>query len=136
MGIFDFLKKDHRLKNDLRTSENSSNIYKYMGLTVVARSDNTYSTVISLDVGYRPLLLYRDHLINELGFTLENEYGITDMTQEYSYKGNSYSLVYWSYDLDMIMFNVHAENEKIPKCFFETALYLKRLDISQLAEQS
>ncbi len=107
-----------------------SKMFSYGGFYVLLRK-NQLSILIESDVEYRAMLLYRDCLVDELGFTLENEYGLTDMIQTYSYNGNTFCLEYDSYVDEMIFFNVHFENEKIPKCYFEVASYLQNIDVAK-----
>lgn len=116
--------------SDFCASEKNSKLYTYMDITVLITTDNKLSAFIVSDTGYEPMVLYRDHLIDELGFTLEKEYGLTDMTQEYSYKGNSFHLEYDA-DSDTIFFQVDIKNEKIPKYFFETVSYLENIDVTK-----
>ena len=116
--------------SELRACGNSSNFCKYMDLFVVITTDNKLMSIITYDTGYEPLLIYRDYLIDELNFTLENEYGLTDMVNEYTYHGNSFIL---KYDMlcDAIYFSVDIKDEKIPKCFFETISYLEKIDVKK-----
>lgn len=93
--------------------------------------NDRYSTIIAGDVGYKPIIIYRDFLIDKLGFTLENDYGLTDMIQEYTYKGNTYYLKYLSYDLDCISWEIKIPDGKIPKTFLDVAIMLDEIDISE-----
>lgn len=113
--------------SELSKCNNSSNLYKYRDWFVVLTADNKLSTAITNGGGYEPILLYREYLINECGFTLENEYGLTNMIGVYSYNGNFFVLEY-DVDCDAIFFSVDIKDEKIPKCFFETISYLEKLD--------
>lgn len=76
------------------------------------------------------MVQYTEYLTDVLGFELKGVLGITDMTQEYSYRGYSYRLEYDSYE-DIITFNVCIENETVPRCFFEAAELLKAIDVSK-----
>ena len=116
--------------SELCPCENSSNLYQYMDLFVVITTDNKLLTAITADSGYEPLLIYRDCLTDELHFTLETEYGLTDMVGEYSYGGNSFVLEYDA-DCDSVYFSVDIKDEKIPKCFFETVSYLEKIDVKK-----
>lgn len=104
--------------------------YRYMDMFLSLSGDDRLSYVITGDTGYQPMLLYRDHLTEELGFKQENDYGLTDMVQEYSYKGFRFVLDFCA-DADTISFDVYMKDEKVPKCFFETALLLDRIDVSK-----
>jgi len=117
-------------RSALRACEGSSNLYKYMDMFVVMTTDNKLLTAITGDLGYEPLLIYRDCLTDELNFTLENEYGLTDMVGNYTYNGDSYRLQY-DMDCDAIYFSVDIKDEKIPKYFFETVSYLEKLDVKK-----
>lgn len=75
----------------------------------VVLDNNVRSIYITDDEGYKPIIECRDILIDEMNFTLETEYGITDMTQDYSYQDKKYFLKYLS-DLDLIVFQSAPKN--------------------------
>ena len=87
-------------------------------------------TAVAVDVGYEPMLLYRDFLTDELHFTLETEYGLTNMIAEFTYHGNSFTLDYDA-DCDSVFLSVNIKDEKIPKCFFEAVSALEKIDIEK-----
>lgn len=113
--------------SELSKCEDSSNFYKYMDWFVVLTTDNKLLTCITEDSGYEPMLIYRDFLVDELNFTLENEYGLTNMVGKFTYQGNSFILEY-DVECNSVFFSVDIKDEKIPKCFFETISYLEKLD--------
>lgn len=92
---------------------------------VVVLSDNVYCFYITSDVGYKPILKCRDFLTDELNFELETEYGLTDITQEYLYKGTRFQLQFLEIH-DAIMLNVLNE-DNIPLWLLETARCLVKL---------
>ena len=116
--------------SELCACGDSSKLYQYMDTFVVVTSDNRLLAAIISDCGFEPLLRYRDCLINELHFTLENEYGLTNMVGDYTYQGNSFILEY-DMDCDTIYFSVDIKNETIPSCFFETISYLEKIDVKK-----
>ena len=116
--------------SEIRAGGGSSNLYRYMDLFVVITTDNKLLTAITGDSGYEPMLLYRDYLTDELSFTLESEYGLTNMVAEFIYQGNSFVLNY-DVDCDAIYFSVDIKDEKVPKCFFETISNLEKIDVKK-----
>ena len=117
--------------SEIRACGSSSNLCKYMDRFVVITTDNKLLTCITGDSGYEPILIYRDCLTDELRFTLENEYGLTNMVEKFTYHGNSFILEY-DVDCNSVFFSVDIKDEKIPKCFFETISYLEKIDVEKL----
>ena len=113
---------------EIQGCESSSKCYNYMGFFVVRTNDNKLLTAIAGDSGYEPMLIYRDYLINELNFTLKNDYGLTNMVAEYTYHGDSYVLEYDEL-CNGIYLSVDIKDEKIPKRFFETVSFLEKIDV-------
>ena len=104
---------------------------RYGDISAILSKDQL-QMIIESDVDWRAMHLYSDCLTNEQGFTLVNTYGLTDMTQEYLFNGHRYSLEYFaSYGDESIFFNVKIENGQIPKCFFEAADRLLKIDITK-----
>lgn len=97
----------------------------YKNLVVVVLSDNVYCIYITFDLGYKPILKCRDFLTDELNFELETEYGLTDITQEYLYKGTRFQLQFLKIH-DAIMLNVLNE-DNIPLWLLEVARCLVKL---------
>ncbi|MBP3939313.1 MAG: hypothetical protein IK955_07880 [Clostridia bacterium] len=64
-------------------------------------------------------------MTDELNFELETEYGLTDITQEYLYKGTRFQLQFLEIH-DAIMLNVLNE-DNIPLWLLETARCLVKL---------
>ena len=87
-------------------------------------------TAITGDSGYEPILIYRDCLTDELNFTLKNEHGLTNMVEEFTYRGDSFVLEY-NMDCNCVFLSVDVKDEKIPKCFFETISYLEKIDVER-----
>ena len=108
----------------------NSGAYRYKNL-LIQRRKGEYVLCLAGDMGYRPILQYREALINRLGFVLEEEYGVTDMVQKYSCQGFSFTLEYMGYDMDAIFFRVHTEDEEIPQCYLKAAEYLNSLEVSE-----
>jgi len=116
---------DHVRLSDWHTDEN---YYQYNGIVGFVFND-MFSTIISCDTSYEAMLLYRKHLTEQLGFTLENECGITEMTQEYTYQGWEFKLFF--YEDESIFFKGQVKNGIMPKCYFDTVSYLREVDVSQ-----
>ena len=79
--------------SELSTIDNfspfTSKIYTHLNL-IGHVQENRFYVYIEFDVSYEALLLYMDCLENKFGLTLKNTYGITDITQIYSYKENTF----------------------------------------------
>lgn len=89
--------------------------------------------IITSDEGYKPMMECRDMLINDLGFTLISEYGLTDMVYDLSYNNKQYSLKYFGLD-DLISFETVINNDEELKIFRMAANHIinerdkKRID--------
>lgn len=99
-------------------------------LTELSGDGDLKSIIVAYDEGYQPIIEFRDILINKLGFQLETEYGITDMTQIFNYQNKKYELKYYSED-DMIFFETNVKDESQLNFFRTVAAYLKKENISK-----
>ena len=102
--------------SELRTMDNfspfGSKVYSHLGLICHVQKNQFY-VLIEYDISYEVIMLYMDCLENKFGLTLENSYGITDITQIYSYNENTFYLQYLSYGGETIEFSVDIKDEKI-----------------------
>ena len=123
-------KNVHVALSELCACDGSSKIYKYADWFAIQTKDNKLMTAIAVDAGYEPMLLYRDFLTDELNFTLENNYGLTNMAAEFTYHGNFFILEFDA-ECDAVYLSVDIKDEKIPKCFFDAVSDLKKIDIEK-----
>ena len=93
-------------------------------LIEISKDNGLKSIIIIYDEGYQPIIEFREILINEVGFKLEKEFGITDMTQIFTYKNKEYILKYDS-DEDVILLEANIENEIELNFYRSLAAYLK-----------
>lgn len=115
---------------DIECSKSESYMYKNKTL-FFKRSSGGYASIINCDAWYKPMIIYRDFLTEKLGFTLEKEYGLTDIFHEYTYKGYTYYLKCLSDGIDVISWEFKSTDEKIPKTFLDVAIVLSEIDVSQ-----
>ena len=92
-------------------------------LMIFDLKNNYKSIVLTCDEGYAPIMEYRDTLIEKLGFTIENEYGLEDIIYELSYQNKQYSLKYIC-DEEMIIFEAIINNDEELKIFRESAIHM------------
>ena len=85
-------------------------------------NDNCHSIVLDVDESYKPIINYRDELIEKFNFNLLSEYGITDMVQNFEYDNVKFELKYNSNE-DMILFDVYTNDEKILDKYRKIAVY-------------
>ena len=123
-------KNVHVALSELCACDGSSKIYKYADWFAIQTKDNKLMTAIAVDAGYEPMLLYRDFLTDELNFTLENNYGLTNMAAEFTYHGNFFILEFDA-ECDAVYLSVDIKDEKIPKWFFDAVSDLKKIDIEK-----
>lgn len=133
----DFMKISDSIKNFIENSDDAGVVFSkekgrwqkatddYVDLHMFAFSDTEFGIYITSDVGYEPILKCRDFLTDELNFELETEYGLTDVTQKYLYKGTRFQLQFFE-EHDMIMLKIFDE-DIIPLWLLETARCLVKL---------
>lgn len=79
-------------------------------LIISPYSGNKQMILITGNEGFEPMFECKQILINKLGFVLVNEFGVTNMIQDYLYNKKQYSLNYIG-RMNLIVFMSEINND-------------------------